>query len=333
MNKYYVYVFLDPTRPGDYIYGDFKFNHEPFYIGKGCDNRIISTRIIDRCSGFKKSKLINLKKSGFDPLVKILVDNLTNEESKQVEIDLILRIGRRDLGIGPLTNLTNGGDGRTCGSNNTKSIEKQRQSLINTNKIKRENGIIFSVKEETKEKLRKINQGESNPMFGKTHTEEVREAHSLRVSGMNHPMFGRNHGEKTIEKIKENRNKSVNQEEFNKRSSEFNSKSIIQLSLDGLFICEYSSIKEASEKTGLSESLIGKTCRGKIKNPRKFIFKFKKEEDMILRNSFLIKIGDMMDGLKLIKRNKKTVIVEDNGIFKTIRQKEHPIFWDKKVID
>ena len=329
---YYVYVFLDPSKEGNFEYADISFKYEPFYIGKGVNDRIKSTKVIGRCSGFKKSKLISLKNKGIKPIVEILFENLSNEKSLEIEKLLISKIGRRDLKLGPLTNLTDGGDGRTNGRNSLESNEKGRISKIKTNQRKREMGYDFSLTEDTKEKLRKINQGKNNPMYGKTHTEEVKESHSLRVSGINHPMFGKIHNEETIEKIKESRSKSVNQEELNIKSSEFNSKSILQYSLDGILITEFKSIKEASQKTGLSESLIGKTCRGIVKNPRKFIFKFRNNEDKVLRNSFLIKIGEYFDNYKLIKRNKKSVIVEKDGIILTLRLKEYPIFWEKRSI-
>jgi hypothetical protein len=328
----YVYVILDPTNEGDFTYGNLKFDYQPFYIGRGIKDRLSTTKIISRSNAYKKNKLISLKNKGVDPILLILESNLTFEESIEREIILIKQIGRKDKGIGPLTNLTDGGDGRTNGKNSPESIEKARVKLKDV-AIKRKMDGTDKHTDVIVNKLREINMGEKNPMWGKTHTDEIKEAHSQRISGVNHPMFGKKHNESTKELIRESRAKSVDQELFNKLSKERNSKSILQFSLDGEFIKEHESIKLASQNTGLSESLIGKTCRGVVKNPRKFIFKFKNEGDKILTNSFLIKVGDIHDEYKLVKRNKKSVIVENlNQEILTLRQKEYPIFWEKNKL-
>jgi len=331
MNKYYVYVFLNSNRPGQYSYGDYTFDYEPFYIGKGVKDRII----VSKCDKgtYKSNKIKSIKNSGGEVLSMKLHENLSFHESGELEKSLIKIIGRKDLNFGPLCNLTDGGEGRLNGKNSPESIEKSRQSRIKTNKRLREMGYDFTRPKEVKMKLREINMGEKNPMWGKTHTDEIKEAHSQRISGVNHPMFGKKHNDSTIELIKEKRNASVDQDKMNELSRERNSKIILQFSLDGEFIQEHESIKVASQNTGLSESLIGKTCRGVVKNPRKFVFKFKNGEDKILTNSFLIKVGDIHEGYKLIKRNKKSVVVESlNEEILTLRQKEYPIFWEKKKL-
>jgi hypothetical protein len=143
-------------------------------------------------------------------------------------------------------------------------------------------------------------------------------------------MFGKKHTKESLEKIKNNRN--VDQEILNKLSRERNSKIILQYDLDNNFIKEYESIKVASTETGLSESLIGKTCRGVVKNPRKFIFKFKESNKM--NNSFLYKLGDtvLLNDIeyKLLKRNKSSFIVENNNNIISFRRKDYEFIWNKK---
>lgn len=52
-------------------------------------------------------------------------------------------------------------------------------------------------------------------------------------------------------------------------------KPIIQLSLNGDFIAEYSSLKEAQDKTGITTTTISQIAKGIRLKPRNFLFKFK----------------------------------------------------------
>lgn len=38
-NRFYVYALLDPRKPGKYKYGEYEFDYEPFYVGKGSGDR------------------------------------------------------------------------------------------------------------------------------------------------------------------------------------------------------------------------------------------------------------------------------------------------------
>lgn len=323
-NKYYIYIFLDSTKPGHYEYDGLKFNYEPFYVGKGSGDRI-KTSLYNRESPFKSNKINKIKKSGGEIISIKLYENLENIESLELEKVIINKIGRRDLGLGTLVNQTDGGDGRI---NVIVSSETKRK----ISETKKSQNLSTPHSEETKYKLKEINKGDKNPMFDKKHTEKVKEDQSNRVLGHNHPMFGKKHTNETILKIKENRNASVDQEEKNRLSKERNSKVILQYDLKNNFIKEYESIKVASIETGLSESLIGKTCRGVVKNPRKFIFKFK--ENNIMFNSFFHKIGDiiLIDSIeyKLLKRNKMSFIVENNNILTSFKRKDYEFIWNKK---
>ena len=85
-----------------------------FYIGIGNDKRpyIKGTR-----SGFWKNEV---KKHDYN--IEILTNNLTWENAQEAEIQLIKLYGRRDLGLGDLVNMADGGDGSpgTIVSNETK---------------------------------------------------------------------------------------------------------------------------------------------------------------------------------------------------------------------
>ena len=256
--------------------------------------------------------------------VKIF-DNLSEGESFENEKYLIKIIGRRDYNLGPLTNLTDGGDGRT-------NIIVSEETKSKISETKKSQNLHNPHNQETKNKLRKINQGENNPFFGKNHTEEVKEEQSLRVSGTNHPMWGKKHSEETIQKIRDRRNVAVDQDKMTQLSKE-NSKSVLQFNLDGEFVKEFFSIKDAAIETGCSESIIGKCCRGVIKKPRKYIFKFKNQESFELKNSFIFKINDEfeLDNMKykLVKRNKTSAIGQNDGEFYTFRKKNYPQFFEK----
>jgi hypothetical protein len=87
-----------------YLYLHIKLDDgKAFYIGKGTGRRAF------RSQGRSKFWKYIVDKHGFD--VIFLEENLIEEEAFNKESFWIKRIGRRDLGLGPLVNLTNGGDG------------------------------------------------------------------------------------------------------------------------------------------------------------------------------------------------------------------------------
>lgn len=323
MKKYYVYVFLNKLKPGNFIYDDIKFEYEPFYIGKGTGNRIQSSKY-DRECPFKVNKINKIIEYGGEVLSVKLYNNLENFESLEIEKRLIKLIGRRDLGLGPLVNLTDGGDGRLSSPHS----EDVKRKISET---KRSQNLHPVVSKKTKEFLRSINTGDKNPMYGKTHNDNVKNNQSLKVSGINHPMYDKKHSNKTIEKIREHK-LNINS------NSILNSKVVIQYSLNNEFISEYESIKIASIQTGCSESIIGKCCRGMIKNPRKFIFKFKDDSSKILRNSFRYKKGYkfILNGEEfiLIKRLKMScVVLNESNRYTSIHKNDCLFIWDKNIIN
>lgn len=100
-NIYYVYQYWDPLRK------------EPIYIGKGCGKRAWEHLQPYRLKSNHpfKNRIKWLKKQNKSPIVSLLYINLSEEKSFKLERKIIKKIGRKDLGKGPLLNLTDGGQG------------------------------------------------------------------------------------------------------------------------------------------------------------------------------------------------------------------------------
>ena len=98
MNRYYVYAYFD---------GDV-----PIYIGAGCKDRDTShlKSWVTRCP-YLHNKLCKMRREGREPVIRRLLEGLTFRESRDWECFFILAIGRKNLGVGPLYNLTDGGEG------------------------------------------------------------------------------------------------------------------------------------------------------------------------------------------------------------------------------
>jgi len=95
---FYVYIYYDPSR-----------NNEPIYVGKGKNGRAWSHLRLQVHSPFV-SRLKNMLSNGINPVVGIY-GNIDEEFAIFLEEESISKFGRKDLGKGPLLNLTNGGDG------------------------------------------------------------------------------------------------------------------------------------------------------------------------------------------------------------------------------
>lgn len=95
--KHYVYHW---TRPDT---GDV------FYVGLGSTKKRDITP--KRHNAHFLNIIAKLKRDGLEPIVSRISGGLTKDEAVALEVAEIARIGRKDLGLGPLCNLTCGGDG------------------------------------------------------------------------------------------------------------------------------------------------------------------------------------------------------------------------------
>ncbi len=107
-SKYCTYLYLDPEKPGTFVYGDHIFGYEPFYVGKGTKRRPYALYKSSR-SRFTASKLKSLERKELKPLIVVL-DMPDEKTALRTEIELIGLMGRRIVGEGPLTNISEGGE-------------------------------------------------------------------------------------------------------------------------------------------------------------------------------------------------------------------------------
>ena len=115
--------------------------------------------------------------------------------------------------------------------------------------------------------------GSGNPFYGKHHTEEQKRKLSELIKGENNYFYGKHHTEEQKRKLSE----AMKGRYVGEKNP--NSKAVIQLSKNGEFIAEFSTMKEASEKIGRSISSISSCCGTKDKRTIVGGFKWIKAED------------------------------------------------------
>lgn len=156
---FYVYALLDPRKPGDYQYGKWKFDHEPFYIGKGKGNRANSHFILkqDEQGGnlHKRRKILKIiRETGEAPTICFKRTNLGEKDAHELEAKLITLIGRKDMREGILTNLTDGGEG----TSNRVCTKAQRAAFSASTKLAqskmRDQGVKIGAQKRTLEEFR-----------------------------------------------------------------------------------------------------------------------------------------------------------------------------------
>lgn len=325
LSEYYVYILLDSSKPGFYKYGDYIFSYEPFYIGKGKSKRIKDT-LYDK-SPFKRNKIKKMKLRGIDIISKKILENLTNEISIEHEKYFIKLIGRRDLKLGPLINTTDGGEGRL----NSKHPDHIKQKISKNRKGKY---IGWKHNKLTLTKMSEKQSGKGNGFYGGKHTDKYKTEQSNRVSGLNHPMFQKKHKQETLDMLKKHRLENISNSIIKESCQVFN-KPVLMYDLMLNFIKEFKSVREASLDTNINESIISKCCRGDIKSPTRFYFRYKHKEDNFKNNQFLIEIGDEFTfdykKYKLIKRNKKTCICELDNELVTLKYSDYKFLTEKQT--
>lgn len=185
--KSYIYFYLDPRECEKFCYSyrnHITLFYEPFYVGKGQDDRqddhlkeaknlIKSNRsdsyIEQNCTNPNKIKrILDIIKDGLNPIITKVLINVSDQQAKDYEIILIDKIGRYDKNRGPLTNMTDGGEG---------AKNALGKKWFNNGEIQR----LYYLGEEPENWILGFlsGQGKNNPMYGSNR------------SGALNPMFGK----------------------------------------------------------------------------------------------------------------------------------------------
>jgi hypothetical protein len=184
---FYCYVLLDSSKPGIFKYGDYKFKHEPLYVGKGHNKRseahfkeaaALNADGSYKYTNHKVRRIRKILKAGYEVLIKHSRNLGTEDVAFEREVDMITTIGRRNKGEGPLTNGTDGGAGGV-GRVESKAL-RQAKSKRMKEYIAVHGPRIVVHSEATKEKLRQMR-------LGTTQSAESNHKRSIAQKGIPKP--------------------------------------------------------------------------------------------------------------------------------------------------
>ena len=152
---------------GSYVYAYIRENGStPYYIGKGKGRRAWNEH---------RTVKGGIKTPNDNNRIIVLEQNLTDDEAIALEIELIKRYGRKDLGTGILRNTTDGGEGAAgiIPWNKGKKCPSISQSLLGNTPW----NLGIPMRESTKVKQR-------NKKLGKKHTAEANAKNSASNKGV-----------------------------------------------------------------------------------------------------------------------------------------------------
>lgn len=268
--SHYIYIYLDPRKPGIFNYEEISFQFEPFYVGVSKND----DRQFDHLNGAKQYlkigkaneryrnnrkiyKIAKILNDGYDPIIIEFKTNLEEIEAYKLEAVLVSTIGRLRLNEGPLLNYLPGGqiiDGDLI------SIQLRKNTELNQDKAK------------------KVNQYDLNGVFIKTWN-SVEEA--KKETGIKH-LDGCCRGERKtaggfiwdyIDKTIITRPKYKKRKTNNVR----NKREIEQYNLSNMMIASFTSLIEASKQTNIKRTNIGNNLAGVSKTAGGYIWKYKQK--------------------------------------------------------
>lgn len=238
-----------------YVYRHIRLDKNvPFYIGIGKDKYLRRAYSVIQRSRFWERVV---SKTDYD--VEIMFNEIDYSDAIIKEKEFIKLYGRKDLGLGTLVNLTDGGEGN-C---NWSPEQKQKQKNSRAGK---------KISEETRKKLsdshkgyiptldqrRKISEASKRNGISK----ETREKMASKLRGRPQPEWQR----------------KILSEAAKGKKVYWSYKPIYQFSLKGDFIKEFENITQAANELSLTSANINKVLSGKRYHCGNYFFEYKNDD-------------------------------------------------------
>jgi len=189
-DEFYSYVYFNPQRKTPQFP-----NGTPFYVGKGQHKRAFDHLNTDHrdaaANNYKRNTIRKLQRNGLNPTITCAWYGTDEQYAYRVEKLLIAMWGRADLGKGPLTNLTDGGEGDSgrIVSDETrrkmsegKRTEEARLAIVESNRRRRGEKRSEEAKKKASELARKL---ESHKHFPDNTGRKATAEHRQKISDAN----------------------------------------------------------------------------------------------------------------------------------------------------
>ncbi len=134
MDDFYVYVFLDPRKPGSYTWNGLVFDCQPFYVGKGRGRRWkrhFTQKELAK-NNPKSNKIQSIRRTGLEPKTLKVASGVSEQKALDIDREMISKFGKVwDEGV--LVNQVDGGVGTAGLQRSEETRKKISQSLQGVN--------------------------------------------------------------------------------------------------------------------------------------------------------------------------------------------------------